>query len=113
LTTPHRHSHDQNHKHDRGRHHDHDDACANREHDKSGAHASLPSTVATAYLRLGLTARETEVLRAAAVIQDEADIAWELFLSLHAVRERLARLEAKLWARTATDAVARALHEST
>jgi ATP/maltotriose-dependent transcriptional regulator MalT len=53
------------------------------------------------------------VLRAAAVILDEADIAWELFLSLHAVRERLARLEAKLWVRTATDAVARALHEST
>jgi DNA-binding CsgD family transcriptional regulator len=63
--------------------------------------------------RLSLTTRETEVLRAAAVIQDEADIAWELFLSLHAVRERLARLEAKLGVRTATDAVARALREST
>jgi hypothetical protein len=45
--------------------------------------------------RLGVTPRETEVLRAAAVIEDEADIAWDLFLSLHAVRERLARLEAK------------------
>jgi DNA-binding CsgD family transcriptional regulator len=62
--------------------------------------------------RLGLTARETEVLRAASAIDDEADIAWELFLSLHAVRERLARLEAKLGVHTAADAVARALHES-
>jgi DNA-binding CsgD family transcriptional regulator len=63
--------------------------------------------------RLGLTPRETEVLRAAAVIEDEADIAWDLFLSLHAVRERLARLEAKLDVRTAAEAVARALREST
>jgi DNA-binding CsgD family transcriptional regulator len=62
--------------------------------------------------RLGLTARETEVLRAARVIDDEAEIAWELFLSLHAVRERLARLEAKLGVRTAADAVAHALRES-
>jgi hypothetical protein len=46
--------------------------------------------------RLGLTARETEVLRAAAATPDEAEIACELFLSLHAVRERLERLEAKL-----------------
>ena len=50
--------------------------------------------------RLGLTARESEVLRAAAVIEGEAELAWELFLSLHAVRERLARLEAKLGVRT-------------
>ena len=62
--------------------------------------------------RLGLTPRETEVLRAAAVLEDEADIAWDLFLSLHAVRERLAHLEAKLGVRTASDAVARALRES-
>jgi DNA-binding CsgD family transcriptional regulator len=62
--------------------------------------------------RLGLTPRETEVLRAAAAMEDEAEIAWELFLSLHAVRERLARLEAKLGVRTAADAVARALRES-
>jgi DNA-binding CsgD family transcriptional regulator len=62
--------------------------------------------------RLGLTARESEVLRAAAVIEGEAELAWELFLSLHAVRERLARLEAKLGVRTAGDAVARALRES-
>jgi DNA-binding CsgD family transcriptional regulator len=62
--------------------------------------------------RLGLTARETEVLRAACAMQDEADIAWELFISLHAVRERLAHLEAKLGVHTAADAVARALRES-
>src|SRR5215216_5398509 len=62
--------------------------------------------------RLGLTTRETEVLRAASLIEGEAEIAWELFLSLHAVRERLARLEAKLGVRTAGDAVARALRES-
>jgi DNA-binding CsgD family transcriptional regulator len=62
--------------------------------------------------RLGLTARESEVLRAAAVIEGEAELAWELFLSLHAVRERLARLGAKLGVRTAGDAVARALRES-
>ena len=53
------------------------------------------------------------MLRAAAVIDDEAEIAWDLFLSLHAVRERLARLEAKLGVRTAAEAVARALDEST
>jgi DNA-binding CsgD family transcriptional regulator len=41
------------------------------------------------------------------------DIAWELLLSLHAVRERLARLEAKLGVHTAAEAVARALREST
>jgi DNA-binding CsgD family transcriptional regulator len=63
--------------------------------------------------RLGLTPRETEVLRAATVIEDEIEIACELFLSAHAVRERLARLEAKLGVRTAADAVARALGEST
>ena len=68
--------------------------------------------LATALDRLGLTARETEVLRAASVIEGEAELAWELFLSLHAVRERLARLEAKLGVRTPGDAVARALHES-
>jgi DNA-binding CsgD family transcriptional regulator len=62
--------------------------------------------------RLGLTPRETEVLRAAAAMEDEAEIAWELFLSLHAVRERLARLEAKLGVVTPKAAVARALRES-
>jgi len=76
----------------------------------------LEETVASfrpdAVARLGLTARETEVLRAAAVIEGEAELAWELFLSVHAVRERLAHLEAKLEVRTAGDAVARALRES-
>jgi DNA-binding CsgD family transcriptional regulator len=62
--------------------------------------------------RLGLSARETEVLCAATAMHDEADIAWELFLSLHAVRERLARLEAKLGVHTAAEAVARARRES-
>lgn len=62
--------------------------------------------------RVGLTARETEVLCAAAAIADEAELACELFLSLHAVRERLARLEAKLGVQTAGDAVALALRES-
>jgi DNA-binding CsgD family transcriptional regulator len=63
--------------------------------------------------RLGLTPRETEVLCAAAAIEEETDIAWELCLSLHAVRDRLARLEAKLGVATAADAVTQALREST
>jgi DNA-binding CsgD family transcriptional regulator len=62
--------------------------------------------------RLGLTAREIEVLRTATVIEDEAELAWELFLSLHAVRERLAHLEAKLGASTPADAIARARRAS-
>ena len=62
--------------------------------------------------RLGLTPRETEVLCAALAIEDEADIAWELCLSLHAVRDRLAHLEARLGVHTAADAVSRALRES-
>jgi DNA-binding CsgD family transcriptional regulator len=60
-----------------------------------------------------LTPRESEVLRAAAILDDEAEIASDLFLSLRAVRARLARLEAKLDVRIASDAVARALREST
>jgi DNA-binding CsgD family transcriptional regulator len=62
--------------------------------------------------RLGLTPREAEVLRVAARIEEEVDIAWELTLSLHAVQERLARLEAKLGVDTAADAVTRALRAS-
>jgi DNA-binding CsgD family transcriptional regulator len=62
--------------------------------------------------RLGLTARETEVLFAATAMNDEANIAWEWFLSLHAVRERLAHLEAKLGVRTAAEGVARERVES-
>jgi DNA-binding NarL/FixJ family response regulator len=52
------------------------------------------------------------VLRAAAPTRDEAEIARELFLSLHAVRQRLERLEAKLGVRPAAEAVARPLRES-
>jgi DNA-binding CsgD family transcriptional regulator len=63
--------------------------------------------------RLGLTPREIEVLRAAAIFDDEVRIARNLFLSVHAVRERLSRLEAKLTVTTAAGAVARALREST
>jgi DNA-binding CsgD family transcriptional regulator len=63
--------------------------------------------------RLGLTPRETEVLCTATQMEAEADIAWELSLSLHAVRQRLAHLEAKLGVQTAAEAVARALREST
>ena len=62
--------------------------------------------------RLGLTPRETEVLCAARTIEEEVDIAWELCLSLHAVRDRLAHLEDKLGVQTAADAVSRALRES-
>ncbi|HEV3190968.1 MAG TPA: LuxR C-terminal-related transcriptional regulator, partial [Polyangiaceae bacterium] len=62
--------------------------------------------------RLGLTPREKEVLCAALAIEEEANIAWELCLSLHAVRDRLAHLEAKLGVHTAADAVSRALRES-
>ena len=52
------------------------------------------------------------MLRTATVVMNEAELAFELFLSLYAVRERLAHLEAKLGVRTAGDAVARALRES-
>jgi DNA-binding CsgD family transcriptional regulator len=52
------------------------------------------------------------VLCAVTAIERDAELAWELFLSVHAVRERLAHLEAKLEVRTAGDAVARALRES-
>jgi hypothetical protein len=60
--------------------------------------------------RLGLTARESEVLRAATVIEGEAELAWELFLSLHAIRERLAR-GGQARVRTAGDTIARVLRE--
>lgn len=67
---------------------------------------------ADALSRLGLTAREREVLGAARAIPGEADIADELFLSLHAVRERLERLEEKLGVHTPAEAVAAALRAS-
>jgi DNA-binding CsgD family transcriptional regulator len=59
--------------------------------------------------RLGLTPREREVLEAAHAIGDESSIADELFLSAHAVSERLDRVEAKLGADSGAEAVARAL----
>jgi hypothetical protein len=65
-----------------------------------------------ALVRLGLTPRETQVLCGAGAIEEEADIVWEPCLSLHAVRDRLAHLEAKLGVHTAADAVSRALRES-
>jgi DNA-binding CsgD family transcriptional regulator len=46
------------------------------------------------------------------MVMNEAELPWGLFLSLHAVRERIAPLEAKLGVRTTGDAVARALRES-
>ena len=52
------------------------------------------------------------MLCAALAIEEEVDIAWELCLSLRAVRDRLAHLEAKLGVQTAADAVTRALRES-
>jgi DNA-binding CsgD family transcriptional regulator len=67
---------------------------------------------ADALRRLGLTARETEVLRAATMIADEADLAWELALSRHAIRGRLERVEAKLGVRSTADAIATARRES-
>ena len=62
--------------------------------------------------RLGLTRREAEMLGIAAVIADEQEIADELFLSFHAVHERLEHIEAKLDVATPAAAVARALRES-
>jgi DNA-binding CsgD family transcriptional regulator len=62
--------------------------------------------------RLGLTLRESEVLGIAAAIEGEQEIAAELFLSSHAVHERLERIEAKLDVSTPAAAVARALRES-
>jgi hypothetical protein len=61
--------------------------------------------------RFGLTPRETEVLRAATAMDDEADIAWELF-RIFTPSGSGSRLQAKLGVQTAADAVARALRES-
>jgi DNA-binding CsgD family transcriptional regulator len=62
--------------------------------------------------RLGLTARETEVLGIAAAIEGEQEIADELFLSFHDVHARLKHIETKLDVSTPAAAVARALRES-
>ncbi len=65
-----------------------------------------------ALTRLGLTAREQEVLEAARAIANQGAIAGELFLSTHAVRDRLERVEAKLGVHTGAEAVAEALRAS-
>jgi DNA-binding CsgD family transcriptional regulator len=67
---------------------------------------------ADALVGLGLTPREREVLEAARAIADEGAIADELFLSLHAVHERLERVEAKLGVHTGAEAIAEALRAS-
>jgi DNA-binding CsgD family transcriptional regulator len=61
---------------------------------------------------LGLTGREREVLEAARAFGAEADLAEQLFLSLHAVRERLERLEEKLGVRSLPDAITTARRAS-
>lgn len=63
-------------------------------------------------VELGLTPREREVLEAARTVHDEYRIADELFLSPHAVRDRLERVQAKLGVRTGDEAVAEALRAS-
>jgi DNA-binding CsgD family transcriptional regulator len=69
---------------------------------------------ARALEQLGLTGREREVLEAARAIgaDVESGLAGELFLSLHAVHERLERLEDKLGVHTLPDAIAAARRAS-
>ncbi len=67
---------------------------------------------AGALAQLGLTGREREVLEAARAIGAESELADELFLSLHAVHERLERLEDKLGVHTLPDAIAAARRAS-
>jgi DNA-binding CsgD family transcriptional regulator len=62
--------------------------------------------------QLGLTGREREVLEVAPAIGAEAGLADELFLSAHAVRERLDRLEDKLGVHSLADAIAAARRAS-
>ena len=52
-------------------------------------------------------------MRAAAAIEEEADIAWDPGLSVHAIRSRLACLEGKVDVDTDAGAGTRALGEST
>jgi DNA-binding CsgD family transcriptional regulator len=66
----------------------------------------------SALAELGLTAREREVLEAGRGTGAEGEIAGELFLSRHAVWDRLERLEQKLGVRTLAGAVAAALRAS-
>lgn len=67
---------------------------------------------AGALQQLGLTEREREVLGAARALGAEAELAEQLFLSLHAVHERLERLEEKLGVHTLPDAIAAARRAS-
>jgi DNA-binding CsgD family transcriptional regulator len=67
---------------------------------------------ARALEQLGLTGREREVLEAAPAVGAESELADELFLSLHAVRERLERVEDKLGVHTLPDAIAAARRAS-
>jgi DNA-binding CsgD family transcriptional regulator len=67
---------------------------------------------AGALAQLGLTGREREVLEAAGAIGAESELADELFLSLHAVHDRLERLEDKLGVHTLPDAIAAARRAS-
>jgi hypothetical protein len=76
---------------------------------------------AGALAQLGLTGREREVLEAAratgadtrpSLADAQSDLADELFLSLHAVHERLERLEDKLGVHTLPDAIAAARRAS-
>jgi hypothetical protein len=58
LSAPHRHGHEEDHEHDGDCHHDHDDAGANREHNKAGAHpvllpAILPASIAATTVKPG------------------------------------------------------------
>jgi DNA-binding CsgD family transcriptional regulator len=62
--------------------------------------------------RLGLGPLEREVLSAARVHPAEATIADDLFLSPHAVRNHLERVEAKLGVRSVAEAIAAALRAS-
>jgi DNA-binding CsgD family transcriptional regulator len=62
--------------------------------------------------QLGLTGREREVLEAARTIDGEVGLADELFLSRHAVRDRLERVEEKLGVHTLPDAIAAARRAS-
>jgi DNA-binding CsgD family transcriptional regulator len=67
----------------------------------------------SALQELGLTGRERDLLDAARGVREEASLADELFLSPHAVREQLGRVQDKLGVRTAADAIAAALRAST
>lgn len=76
---------------------------------------------AGALAELGLTGREREVLEAAratgadaqpSFVDAQSGLADELFLSLHAVHERLERLEGKLGVHTLPDAIAAARRAS-